>query len=82
MTQVYKQYKDCVLIGLFTALFLQVIGCRKKSRPFVTCFSLFYKNTAYKSQGPAMQNGLSETFCVELPFAHKQIETPVFVLNY
>jgi hypothetical protein len=26
------------------------------------------------------QNG-SETFCIELPLAHKRIETPVFVLK-
>ena len=30
MTQVYKQYKDFVLIRLFTAVFLQVIGCKLK----------------------------------------------------
>jgi hypothetical protein len=28
-----------------------------------------------------MQNG-SETFCIELPLAHKRIETPVFVLKF
>jgi hypothetical protein len=30
LTQVYKQYKDFVLIRLFTAVFLQVIGCKLK----------------------------------------------------
>ena len=54
LTQVYKQYKNFVLItvGCLRLFSDKWLAVEKNSRLFIACFySLFYKNRAYKSQG-------------------------------
>ena len=52
------------------------------SSPVFIVYSIRIQRIKAKGKNYVMQNG-SETFCIELllALAHKQIETPVFVLK-